>query len=96
MKNILLTLKCSNLFLKNANVNKNILATNFRCLSTNSNRNNVQFDFELSKFNDVHIKLKNMIKFNNEIGSNQEMFESTLKSSLVYTFRHPLNYSIYF
>lgn len=91
MKNILkFTLNCSNLFLKNnASLNKSKLVTNLRCLNTSSisfkDNKNAQFEFELNKFNDVHIKLKNMLKFNNEIGSNQEMFESTLKSSFIFT-----------
>ena len=96
MKNILkFTLNCSNLFLKNnASLNKSKLVNNLRCLNTSSisfKENNAQFEYELNKFNDVHIKLKNMLKFSNEIGSNQEMFESTLKSSFKLVLR-VLNY----
>jgi hypothetical protein len=43
--------------------------------------NLAKFDFVVSKFNDIHIKEKNVIEFFQQANSNKEIFENTLKSN---------------
>lgn len=37
------------------------------------------FSFKLNRFNDVHIKADDIVKFSNETNHNLDTFESTLK-----------------
>ena len=44
---------------------------------------NLSFTYEINKFNDVHIKSKSILKFNEDSHSNSDTFESILKSQLL-------------
>lgn len=48
--------------------------------SSLSSLSTAKFDFDVNKFNDIHIKSNNVSKFIQETNSNLELFESTLSS----------------
>jgi hypothetical protein len=53
----------------------------------NSNdKSHPEFNFDVSKFNDVHIRSNNIIKFVQQADFSPAIFESCLKSCLFFTF----------
>ena len=60
------------------NQNRSLFST-----TTNKNSNNkslTEFDFDVSKFNDIHIRSNNIIKFVQQADFTPAFFESSLKS----------------
>ena len=59
------------------NLNRSLLSlSSKRCLANSS----APFAFEINKFNDIHIKSNNVIKFSQETNFDPNVFESALKS----------------
>ena len=49
------------------------------------------FNFNLNKFNDIHIKQDHIIKFDQETKSNSSLFESSLKGNFKIFFNSQLS-----
>ena len=69
------------------NQNRNFHSTSTITTTNNSNKkSHTEFDFDVSKFNDIHIRSNNIIKFVQQADFTPAIFESSLKSCVVYFF----------
>lgn len=51
-----------------------------RQFSSSTKVNNVKFDFEVSKFNDIHVKSTNVVRFSEQTNYDPNVFEANLES----------------
>lgn len=69
-------------FRRVSNLNKTLIPNLLGLSSSSSSSSSTKFSFDINKFNDIHVKSNNVLKFSQETNFDPSVFETTLKSKI--------------